>query len=183
MAIFFNGWLGYGTAIQAGVLAEPADPAYVRRPLVLGDVDSGLVADVGSGTVGPASLAWGSIGFAGLFDAQTGGNLVLWFPLRAPIAVQAGGTITSSGGGHRFYFPDLQASSARIHLWPAGSAVANTPDLRPVVAGVALQVVGATLGVQASVFGTNVMMANLPGAQPAFGSGQLWNNGGIISVA
>ena len=183
MAIFFNGWIGYGSTAQADVLAEPADAAYVRRPFVLGDLDSGIVSDVGSGTVGPAGTAWGAIGFAGLFDAQSGGNLLLWFPLRVPVTVQAGGTITSSGGGNRFLFPDLQAGASRIHVWPAGSKVASMADGRLLTAGVPLQVSGSVLAAQASVFGTSVMMSNLPGAQPAAGSGQLWNNGGIISIA
>ena len=183
MAIFFNGWIGYGAAVQAGVLTEPADQAYARRPFVLGDLDSGIVADVGSGTVGPAGAAWGSIGFAGLFDAQTAGNLLLWFALRVPVTVQAGRTITSGGGGHRFYFPDLQAYPSRSHLWPAGSVVASTSDGRLLTAGVALQASGGTLSAQTPVFGTGVVMASLPAAQPVIGSGQLWNNGGIISIA
>ncbi len=183
MAIFFNGWIGYGSAVQAGVLAEPADTAYARRPFVLGDLDSGIVADVGSGTVGPAGAAWGPIGFAALFDAQTAGNLLLWFPLPVPVTVQAGGTITSGGGGNRFYFPDLQAAPSRTHLWPAGSVVASTSAGRLLTAGVSLQVSGGTLAAQAPVFGTGVVMASLPAAQPAVGSGQLWNNGGIISIA
>ncbi len=187
MAIFFNGWIGYGTAVQAGVLTEPADQAYARRPFVLGDLDSGIVADVGGGTVGPASTAWGSLGFAGLFDAQAAGNLLLWFALRSPVTVKAGGTITSGGGGgvggHRFYFPDLQAYPLRSHLWPAGSVVASTSEGRLLTAGVALQASGGLLSAQTPVFGTGVVMASLPAAQPATGSGQLWNNGGIISIA
>ena len=183
MAIFFNGWIGYGSAVQAGVLTEPADAAYVRRPFVLGDLDSGIVADVGSGTVGPAGAAWGPIGFAALFDAQTGGNLLLWFPLPVPINVQLGGTVTSGGGGNRFYFPDLKGGASGIRLWPAGSAVGGTPDGRVLTTGVALQVSSGVLAAQAPAFGSSVMMANLPAAQPAVGSGQLWNNGGVISVA
>ena len=183
MAIFFNGWIGYGNAVQAGVLAEPSDAAYTRRPFVLGDLDNGIVADVGSGTVGPAGVAWGPIGFAALFDAQTAGNLLLWFPLPVPVNVQLGGTVTSGGGGNRFYFPDLQGGSSRILLWPAGSVVARTADGRVLMAGVSLQVTNGVLAAQAPVFGNGVVMANLPAAQPAAGSGQLWNNGGIISVA
>ncbi len=182
MAIFFNGWIGYGSAVQAGILTEPADPAYARRPFVLGDLDSGIVADVGSGTVGPAGTAWGPVGFAALFDAQTGGNLLLWFALPVPVTVQAGGTITS-GGGNRFHFPDLQAYPLRSQMWPAGSVVARTPDGRLLRAGVSLQASDGKLSAQAPVFGTGVVMASLPAAQPVTGSGQLWNNGGIISIA
>ena len=183
MAIFFNGWLGYGTAVVAGILGEPADPAYVRRPIVLGDLNSGIVGDVGSGTVGPASVAWGSIGFMALFDAQSSGNMLLWLPLRVPIVIQIGNTITTGNGGNSFNFSDLRGGVGMTRVWPTGSIVATTVDGRALTAGVPLQATGGLLSAQALAFGSTVTMAALPQAQPVLGSGQLWNNGGVISVA
>lgn len=183
MAIFFSGWIGYGTTVQAGVLVEPVDSSYSRRPFVLGDVDSGIVSDVGSGTVGPASVAWGAIQFAGLFDAQSGGNLLLWMPMPVPITIPAGGTITSGTAGNRFFFPDLQNGSRAILIWPNGAVVARTFDGRLLTAGVQLQLTLGQLAAQTSTFGANVTMASLPALQPTNGAGQLWNNGGIISVS
>lgn len=183
MAIFFSGWIGYGTAVQAGVLLEPVDPSYARRPFVLGDVDSGIVSDVGSGTVGPASVAWGVIGFAALFDAQSGGNLLLWMPMPVPATISVGGTITSGTAGNRFFFPDLQGGSRTSLLWPAGAVVARTFDGRTLTAGVQLQITLGQLAAQTSTFGTTVTMAGLPASQPTIGTGQLWNNGGVISVS
>ena len=183
MAMFFNGWIGYGTNVAAGVLAEPVDGGYLRRPFVLGTMDHGIVGDVGSGTVGPAVAAWGVIGYMGLFDAQVGGNLLLWAPLPVPIAVLANGTITSGTNANRLRFPDLQADDHATHLWPVGAPVARTADGRVLIAGVPLQVTDMRLAAQSQTFGAAVTMAALPPTQQAAGSGLLWNNGGIISVS
>lgn len=183
MTILFNGWMGYGTALQAGSLIEPADPSYLRRPFVLGAVDYGIVNDVSGGTVGPATVPWGSINFAAVFDAQVGGNLLLWCPLPVPLTIQAGGTITTGPGTTPLFFADLQSSQRANLVWPAGSAVARTFDGRVLTAGVALQVTGGQLAAETLSFGNNVTMAVLPTTQPASGTGQLWNNGGIIAVS
>ncbi len=183
MATFFNGWLGYGTGVTAGLLLEPSDSGYMRRPYVLGNMDSGIVSDVGSGTVGPAAGPWGTIGFMGLFDAQIGGNLLLWLALRHPLKVVANGTITSGTGVNRFFFPDLQTASRSTFIWPAGAPVAQMPDGRLAVAGVSLQIINAQLSVQTQVLGTAVTMGGLPTVQQITGSGLLWNNGGVISVS
>ncbi len=183
MAIFFSGWIGYGTAMQGGSLVEPTDTGYARCPFVLGDLDSGIVSDVGSGTVGPAVAAWGSISFEALFDAQVGGNLLLWMPMRVPVPVGVGRTITSGTGRHRFFFPDLQSGVRSTFVWPAGAQVARTSEDRVLTAGVPLQFAGGHLAAQTATFGVAVTMASLPAAQPTSGTGLLWNNGGIISIA
>ena len=181
--MFFNGWLGYGTSITAGVLAEPADSGYVRRPFVLGSLDSGIVSDVGSGTVGPAVVPWGMIGFMGMFDAQMGGNLLLWTNLATPIAVPANHTITSGTTASHFLFPDLREAPYNTHVWPIGASVARTHDGRILIAGVPLQATNGQLAAQTQAFGTMVTMASLPTTQQTAGSGLLWNNGGVISVS
>ena len=181
--MFFNGWLGYGTSVTAGVLAEPADGGYVRRPFVLGNVDSGIVTDVGSGTVGPAAKPWGVISFMGMFDAQVGGNLLLWTALPTPIAVQTNHTITTGTTVSHFLFPDLGEAPYSTHVWPAGASVARTHDGRVLIAGVPLQATNGQLAAQNQAFGTAVTMAALPTIQQAAGSGLLWNNGGVISVS
>lgn len=183
MAIFFNGWLGYGLAVQAGILGEPTDAAYVRRPFVLGDINSGIVGDVGGGTVGPATSAWGTIGFMALFDAQVGGNMLLWLPVPAPLVIRAGNTITMAGGSNSFLFSDIQAGRNTTFAWPAGSVVARTPDGRVLTAGVPLQSTGGQLSAQLLAFGSTVTMVALPLAQPVSGTSQLWNNGGVISIS
>lgn len=183
MANFFSGWLGYGLAVQAGILVEPTDPAYVRRAFVLGDINSGNVGDVGSGTVGPATVAWGTIAVMALFDAQVGGNMLLWLPMAAPLVIRAGNTITMAGGSSSFLFADIQAGRNTTIAWPAGSVVARTPDGRVLTAGVPLQSTGGQLSAQVLTFGSTVTMVALPLAQPVSGTSQLWNNGGVISIS
>ena len=183
MTTFFNGWLGYGTSVTAGVLAEPADNGYMRRPFVLGSVDNGIVSDIGKGTVGPAVTSWGVIGFSGLFDAQIGGNLLLWMTLPNPINVLPNRTITSGAMTSHFLFPDLRNASYNTHAWPVGAPVAQTHDGRILTAGVPLQATNGQLAAQSQIFGTAVTMAVLPTTQQSVGSGLLWNNGGVISVS
>ena len=181
--MFYNGWLGYGSNVVTGMLIEPTDTGYTRRPFILGSLDSGIVSDVGGGTVGPAVTAWGVIGYMGLFDAQAGGNLLLWGALPLPLTVIANGTITSGSGANRLFFPDLQTTERRTQVWPAGVSVAQTSDGRILTSGVPIQVANAQLGPQKPIFGTGVTMAELPIIQQTAGSGLLWNNGGVISVS
>ena len=183
MAMFFNGWLGYGTSVTAGVLAEPTDSNYVRRPFALGNLNSGNVTDAGSGTVGPAMAPWGVIGFTGMFDAQVGGNLLLWTSLPMPITVLINQTITSGAMVSHFLFPDLTEAPYNTHVWPAGASIARTHDGRILIAGVPLQAVNGQLTAQNQAFGPTVSMASLPTTQQTAGSGLLWNNGGVISVS
>ncbi|MCQ8277784.1 hypothetical protein NFI95_04915 [Acetobacteraceae bacterium KSS8] len=177
-----NGWLGYGSSLAAGSLAEPNDTNYGRQPISFGTLDRTTLVDLTPGTVGPASVAWGAIGFIGVFDAQSGGNLLFWLTTSAPLSVAVGGSITSSAGSLRMVFPELGGSSP-LRVWPTGAVVANTVDGRPVTVGVPLQFAGGVISAQVPTFGTTVSMGSLPQSQPVSGTGQLWNNGGVISVA
>ncbi len=182
MANFFSGWIGYGTAVQGGVLQEPADAAYARRPIVFAPLQNGMTFDVNSGTVGPSSAAWGTLNFAGLFDAVSGGNLLVVFPLPLPVTVGAGATYTT-GPGTNLISGCGMPNGLATHLFPAGTLVGVTPDGRMLVANIPVQLSGGTLSAQSSTFGTTVTMSTLPSQSPSAGSGQLWNNGGIISIA
>jgi hypothetical protein len=182
-AYFFRGWLGYGAGLASGTLSEPADTNYARRPVEFGRPDSGVVLDMNGGTVGPATSSWGSLTHVGIFDAPSAGNLLLWFPLASPAVVQAGGSYTAPAGSYRMSFPALQPGRLTLCSWPANTVVGSMTDGRPVSTGVAAQASEGTLSAQAISLGATVTMASLPSSQPASGSGQLWNNGGVISVA
>ena len=96
--------------------------------------------------------------------------------------IAVGGTISSSAGSLRMVFPDLGAASS-VRAWPTGAVVANTTDGRQVTVGVPLQLSGGVISAQVPAFGATVSMNLLPQSQPPSGTGQLWNNGGVISVA
>ena len=182
MASFFSGWIGYGTGLQAGILQEPADSAYARRPIQFSAIEHGLAFDVASGTVGPASTAWGTLSLAGLFDTASGGNLLVLFPLLLPVAIGTGATYTTGPGSNVIFSRDLGRDSETRSL-PAGTSIGTTPDGRPFIASLPLQVSGGVLSAQSLTFGATVTMAALPAQSPAPGSGMLWNNGGIVAVA
>lgn len=182
MASFFSGWIGYGTGLQGGTLQEPADSAYVRRPIQFSALENGMAFDVGSGTVGPSSVAWGTLTMAGLFDAPSGGNLLVTFPLPRPVTISAGATYTTGPGTNVIYGRDLR-TGANTQSFPTGTAVGVTPDGRQLTSNLPLQVTGGVLSAQSLTFGATVTMATLPSQAPAAGSGQLWNNGGIIAVS
>jgi len=182
MASFFSGWIGYGTGVLAGVLQEPTDGAYIRRPILFSPLENGIAFDTASGTVGPSSVAWGIFTYAGLFDAAGGGNLLVFFPLLLPVAVGAGATYTTAPGGNLVSGRDLRNGST-TQGFPAGTAVGLTPDGRQMTANLPLQVTGGVLSAQSLSFGNTVTMGALPSQPPVGGSGQLWNDGGIIAVA
>lgn len=182
MASFFSGWIGYGTGLQAGVLQEPTDNAYVRRCIQFSVLENGLAFDLGSGTVGPSSVAWGTLTIAGLFDAVSGGNLLVFFPLPVPVTINAGATYTTSSGSNVVFGRDLRDGSG-THVFPTGTIIGLTPDRRMMVANLPVQVSGGVLSAQSLTFGATVTMATLPSQASVTGSGQLWNNGGIIALS
>ncbi len=182
MASFFSGWIGYGSTMQAGVLQEPADAAYARRPIQFSMLENGLTFDIGGGTVGPSSVAWGILTYAGLFDAMTIGNLLVFFPLMVPATINTGSTYTTGPGSNVMFGRDLRNALA-TQGFPAGTVIGITPDGRQMTANLPLQVNKGVLSAQTVTFGNTVTMSTLPSQASAAGSGQLWNNGGIIALS
>ena len=182
MSSFFSGWIGYGTGVQAGTLLEPSDTSYARRRIQFSALENRMTFDVGGGTVGPASVSWGALSIAGLFDAQSGGNLLLVSPLQSPAIIAVGGTYTT-GPRSNVFVGVGQIGGSGTESYPAGAVIGVTSDGRQWVTNVAVQISAGVLSAQTPSFGTTVTMATLPAQQPTTGSGQLWNNGGIISVA
>ena len=182
MASFFSGWIGYGTSLQAGVMQEPGDAAYSRRPIQFSMLENGMTFDLDSGTVGPSSVSWGTLTVGGLFDAASGGNLLVFFPLMTPAPIGGGMTYTTSPGVNMLVGDSLHGGS-RTQILPAASAIGVTPDGRSWIANLPLQIVQGVLSAQSLTFGATVTMGTLPSLTPSIGSGQLWNDGGIIAVA
>ena len=182
MASFFSGWIGYGTGFTAGALLEPADPAYARRPITFSRLESEVSFDIGGGTVGPASVPWGVLTYAGLYDALSAGNLLVVFPLFRPATIGAGVTYTTGPGSNMLVGTGLSSHRGSLAI-PAGALMGQTPDGRPWTTSVAVQVSNGVLAAQVVAFGNSVTMASLPAQSPNSGSGQLWNDGGVIAVA
>ena len=182
MQSFFSGWIGYGLTINGSALVEPADAAYARRRIQFSALQNGTCFDTGSGTCGPSSNAWGTLAFAALFDAAAAGNLLLWWPLSLPAAIAAGSTYTTGLRANTLFFRSLK-EGPDVASFPAGSTVGVTPDGRSIGTGIALQVVGGVLSANPTAFGATVVMPALPATASTAGSGQLWNDGGVVAVS
>ncbi len=176
---FFTGWLGVGASLSQLVLLEPSDAAYARRPLLYGPLSGHDAEDVSSGSIGPATAMW-SIAFAGLFDAAQGGNLLACTPMSRPLTVAAGATLTQSQVfGFRLSIANPGGSFDNVACL-AGAPLGQTRDGRVVTACSNLVISNGVLRALAS---QQTGFAALPVAAPPTGSGQLWNNGGVICVA
>ncbi|TLU72686.1 hypothetical protein [Lichenicoccus roseus] len=179
---FFSGWIGYGVSVAGGALLEPVDPVYARRPILFSPLQNGTSFDIGSGTCGPSSTSWGTLAFAGVFDAAVAGNLLLWWPLLLPTSVPASSTYTTGPRANTLVFRSLR-EGPDVVTYPGGSIPAVMPNGTQVTAGVALQVAGGVLAAVPFVFGASVVMSQLPAASATGGSGQLWNDGGVVAVS
>ena len=179
---FFSGWIGLGYTYTAGVIAEPTDSGYSRRVVTYGPLFNGRTDELGPGTIGPAASNWNSLVFAGLFDAASGGDLLAFWPLSRPITLAVGQTWTTSGMFGLVLSVGSSTGAGQSVFWTAGSQIGTTTTGRPVIACQNLAVTDGHLSM-VSAAATPVSLGSLPTISPATGSGQLWNNGGVICVA
>ena len=178
---FFSGWLGFGATLTTTGLEEPVDSAYARRSIVLGVLSGGRAQDMVPGTIGPASGPWSPLLFAGLFDAPASGNLLATWPLAHPVILSAGQTWTSQGLFTLVLDGEVGQSPLSPRAWVAGTRIGIIGSGSVVSAAQNLQLLGGQLSIAS---GTSVTaIGSLPTTAPASGSGQLWNNGGVICVA
>ena len=178
----FSGWIGFGTALTGNAFSEPTDSAYARRPILFGPLSNGRAQDTLAGTIGPASAAWSPILFAGLFDASSAGNLLATWALAHPVMLAAGQTWTSQGAFTLTLDGEVGVSPLAPRSWAAGTRIGTVGSASVVTAAQTLQLSGGQLsGVGGGVSLTAI--GSLPSTAPASGSGQLWNNGGVICIA
>jgi hypothetical protein len=64
--------------------------AYVRMPLTFGTPSGGVIATTGEIDFPVAGTNWGTIGWAGIRDASSGGNLLFYGALVTPRYISAG---------------------------------------------------------------------------------------------
>ena len=175
---FFTGWAGFGQSVNNLVLMEPADRTYGRRPIFYGPLDANHAEDGSEGTIGPASIAWTSLDFVGLYDHAVLGNLLAVMPLERPVTVAPGTTYTTSRK-FSFRLSEVGDGASLTWSWVAGSQIGSTSSGAPVIACCNVQL---DRGVLSAISGVASLSA-LPSLEPAVGSGLLWNNGGVICIA
>ena len=100
MATWISGYLGLASAVAAnGMLTElAATGGYARTAVTLTyDPNTGQIAFAGGATIGPATGAWSAAIYAGIWDASTGGNQILYWGV--PSFTAASGNSYSFSGG------------------------------------------------------------------------------------
>ena len=88
--------LGTGGADATGVVGEPSGNGYARQRVIF----SGTGAQQNSNTVTftfPAAV--GTLAYAGMFDAATGGNALTWSALAQSVTVSGAGTVSINPAG------------------------------------------------------------------------------------
>lgn len=88
--------LGTGGADATGVVGEPSGNGYARQRVTFG----GTGAQQNSNTVTfTFTGAVGTLAYAGMFDAATGGNALTWSALAQSVTVSGAGTVTINPSG------------------------------------------------------------------------------------
>ena len=99
--VFTDIFVGLSTADpgdDAFGLAEPSGNGYARVAVAAWSRSGNEVDNDAAVTFPEASGAWGTITYAGLFDASSGGNLLLSFVLDTPRVITNGITPRFSAG-------------------------------------------------------------------------------------
>jgi hypothetical protein len=81
---------GGGTEVSGG--------GYQRQPVTLSPASEGTTSNSADITFPTATSSWGTIVAVGIFDAQTGGNLLMWANLTQSKTVDSGDTFKINAG-------------------------------------------------------------------------------------
>jgi hypothetical protein len=154
-----SGYAGLGSNVPPAAFSEIAGAGYARQPVVLVPVDGDVMSNQGGMTFGPDVAApWGAITTIGLFDAPSGGNVLLEWPLSLPAQAAASGTVTFGSGAILLHLERLQLAAADVvpTALPAGTDVGTAGSMGgpPVTNGVALLVAAGLLRAAAPVTGS-----------------------------
>ena len=88
--------LGTGGADATGVVGEPSGNGYARQRVTF----TGTGAQQNSTAVTfTFTAAAGTLSYAGLFDAATGGNALTWSALTQSVTITGAGTVTINPSG------------------------------------------------------------------------------------
>lgn len=95
-------YMGLFTAFTTGddgdTFTEVSGGSYARTACTWDAASARATANSADIVFPAASGSWGTITYAGVFDASSGGNLLFWFPLSSSISVNSGETLTVAAG-------------------------------------------------------------------------------------
>ena len=137
-AHFIDGYLAECTAVAAGQCTEVTATGYARQPVFFNNAVKGVAPLGSSFFFGPASA--GTIAGRAIFDAPTGGNLVLVLPLATPLVIGTQGDNGDVGALKPTFtaLVNLQAGELLNTTMLAGSTIGTTLDGSAITAGVNL---------------------------------------------
>jgi hypothetical protein len=139
-APFFTGYLAQGVGSGSGFV-ENAATGYARYAVTLGPLNnSGLTS-----LTGPVMAQNGATAVTvtqrALYDAPTGGNLIMWWNVASPIQVAANGIDFIRAGSLNHTFPALALNGQGITAidTPNGTKIGTTADGSAILAGVTVE--------------------------------------------
>ena len=148
---FFSGYLAQGTGGQYGFVENTAT-GYSRKAVTLSPLAGGSVSH--SAPVQYAAQVATTVTQRALYDASSGGNLIMWWNLANPITIPANGFDNIKSGAVSYAFPahynGMGTGSAEVDF-TNGSAIGVTNDGLPIYAGHFLSVVNGTVAAKSSV--------------------------------
>jgi hypothetical protein len=83
---------------EAGTGTEVSDSAYKRQPIIFGNIIDGAISNTNVIEFATASTDYGTITHVGIYDSQSGGNLLFYKKLTTPIVVGQGVGVSVQAG-------------------------------------------------------------------------------------
>ena len=148
---FFTGYLAQGTGGVSG-FTENTATGYARQPVTMSSLVNGNCS-LAAPVVTTAQAAT-TVTQRALYDAQTGGNLIMWWSLSSPPTIQIGGVDQLKTGALSHTFPALYngaGTGAQPVDFLTGTKVGTTVDGSPIYAGHYIEVVNGTVAAKSSV--------------------------------
>ena len=130
-----DGWLAECVVVGAGSCAEQTARAYARQPISFSTLGSGVTVAANPYTFGQAVS--GTIAGRAIYDAPTGGHLLVVLPVATPYAIPSQGDV-GDVGALRFTMTALAAyprAEAYTGFFPAGATLGTTQDGSTVTTG------------------------------------------------
>jgi hypothetical protein len=190
MANFFSGYLAQGTG-TGNSFVENTTSGYARQAVTLATLTFGQTG-LNAGVTFPGLAAAFTVTQRALYDAATGGNLIIWWALRNPLSISAGSTDTLASGAFSLSFPDLVTFFGSTALqWTTGTIVGSTSMSTPITAGVTIAYTDGTMEASSAAglgggsglgFPGGIGLSSAAGSLVSIGTG-LTLAGGVLSSA
>ena len=153
-ARIFDGWLGDCVAVTATSCTEVTTAGYARQAVSMSGLSGGVVVNTNSITFPQVGTGNAVLAGRAVYDAPTGGNLVLVLPVATAYSVPTIGDRLDTGAVKFTIAGYTGTVSADVisAAWQAGTAIGTTTDGSSVTVGVN---VAAARGVASAYLGAS----------------------------